>query len=494
MADRYMVLRPGPAVIWDHDWGIFHGDDGYWKKGISKSYTTISTGQYSGNSSIGPINGSSETHTNEVVQDNRTGLMWSKATPQTIGPDADGLLYWDNHVDRINHTAPATEFTPGALLTQANTGYTAQIRYVSTADNAVGLINTTTTQWSTLAADTLSDSTGGGAPYVSTHYPAEQEDIWEYVKLANETSLAGHSDWRVPNALEMGSILNYDPSSDSMGGTAVAPSTSVFSFTTSPSTFNWWWTGSHDGKNASTAAGRNAKIFRPDGSLGYAEKWRKKAALLLVRGPLTSADWPCVLTKTEFDEQSEGVYPDDPFLQVGADKSYETLDVGDQAGETTWENVYGTEMKCDNKIIRDLRTGLEWTYNVARGVSTMDDGLVPFWDTGTVATSADARRHDAITILLQMNENNVGGYSDWRIPNIFEAWTIFSKYSSNTFTNMGLNMWISQHGPSTITEGASAITYRADMKEFINRTAAARIGTNTGYVRGVRGGYTDDDL
>jgi len=72
------------------------GDDGDLELGVSKKYTTLTTGQYSGTTNI-TVN--SETHalSNNCVKDNRTGLMWARYVPtDDIGEDNDGMLYWDD--------------------------------------------------------------------------------------------------------------------------------------------------------------------------------------------------------------------------------------------------------------------------------------------------------------------------------------------------------------------------------------------------------------
>ena len=75
------------------------GDDGDLEKGVAKSYTALTTGQYSGTVNI-TINGKTVALPNECVQDNRTGLMWARYVPQSdIGPDNNGKLFWEDPVN-----------------------------------------------------------------------------------------------------------------------------------------------------------------------------------------------------------------------------------------------------------------------------------------------------------------------------------------------------------------------------------------------------------
>ena len=75
-------------------------DDGQLQKGVARSYTSLTTGQYSGTTNI-TVNAKTIAMENQCVQDNQTGLMWMKYTPDSdVGPDTDGKLYW---VDSTNH-------------------------------------------------------------------------------------------------------------------------------------------------------------------------------------------------------------------------------------------------------------------------------------------------------------------------------------------------------------------------------------------------------
>ena len=111
-------------------------DDGYFQKGIARSYTALTTGQYAGTTNI-TVNAKTIAMENGAVIDNQTGLMWMAYTPDSdIGPGNDGKLYWYK------------------------------------------------------AADT--------------------ENIFAFCTAANAASLAGHSDWRVPNIFELFSLVVED--------------------------------------------------------------------------------------------------------------------------------------------------------------------------------------------------------------------------------------------------------------------------------------------
>jgi len=73
-------------------------DDGYYRKGIVKSYTILTTGQYSGTTNI-TLNGKTDAHSNNCVVDNNTGLMWSRYASASVGAGSDGKLPWTTNVN-----------------------------------------------------------------------------------------------------------------------------------------------------------------------------------------------------------------------------------------------------------------------------------------------------------------------------------------------------------------------------------------------------------
>jgi Protein of unknown function (DUF1566) len=71
-------------------------DDGYFKKGLAKSYAVLTTKRHAGTTSI-TLNGKTENHSNNCVYDRRTKLMWSRYTSDSVGPASDGKLAWTNN-------------------------------------------------------------------------------------------------------------------------------------------------------------------------------------------------------------------------------------------------------------------------------------------------------------------------------------------------------------------------------------------------------------
>lgn len=80
---RSLLLTEGEDYWWEDDYQIGL-DQGYYQYGISRSYTALTEDQYSGTTSIS-VAGNAESHTNNCVKDERTGLMWNKAPSSAVG-------------------------------------------------------------------------------------------------------------------------------------------------------------------------------------------------------------------------------------------------------------------------------------------------------------------------------------------------------------------------------------------------------------------------
>lgn len=84
------LLATGQVTSYGSGTGV---DDGALQKGIVKAYTVLTTGQYAGTTAI-TVNSKTDTHSNNCVFDNNTGLMWSRYASASVGPASDGKLPW----------------------------------------------------------------------------------------------------------------------------------------------------------------------------------------------------------------------------------------------------------------------------------------------------------------------------------------------------------------------------------------------------------------
>ena len=89
------LLATGQTTSYGSGTGV---DDGGYEKGIVKSYTVLTTGQYSGTTNI-TINGKTDVHSNGCAIDNNTGLMWSRTVSASVGPTSNGLIPWTTNAN-----------------------------------------------------------------------------------------------------------------------------------------------------------------------------------------------------------------------------------------------------------------------------------------------------------------------------------------------------------------------------------------------------------
>jgi hypothetical protein len=91
-----LLLKTGQTT------SVITGDDGDLEKGVARSFTTLDTGQYAGTTNI-TMAGKTDIHSNECVQDNVTGLMWSLNQSASVGPDdakgGVGFMPWTTDGD-----------------------------------------------------------------------------------------------------------------------------------------------------------------------------------------------------------------------------------------------------------------------------------------------------------------------------------------------------------------------------------------------------------
>ncbi len=88
LAARGKLLKTGQLTQYGG-----YADDGFYEVGIAKAYTVLTTGQFSGTTAI-VLNGKTDTHSNNCVLDQNTGLMWSRYAAASVGPASDGKLPW----------------------------------------------------------------------------------------------------------------------------------------------------------------------------------------------------------------------------------------------------------------------------------------------------------------------------------------------------------------------------------------------------------------
>ena len=89
---RNRMLKTGQTTVY------VAGDDGTYQAGDAKRYSVLTAGQYAGTTNI-TLNGKTDSHSNNVVRDLNTGLMWSRYALASVGPNSNGTLPWTTNAN-----------------------------------------------------------------------------------------------------------------------------------------------------------------------------------------------------------------------------------------------------------------------------------------------------------------------------------------------------------------------------------------------------------
>ena len=467
MPDQSYVLQVGDTYEWSNDY-LIEAADGFWQMGISRSLTALTTGDQSGTTAI-VLNGKTDTKSNNLVLDNRTGLIWIKAPAASVGPASNGKLYWDDHIDRLEFSNNVgSSFTAGKVVTQAVSGATGLIRYVNNTGGHMALESVENGPFDT--TNTITAPGGEGAADVDSFEFGNGEDIFSYCIAANLARLGGYTDWRVPNIFELATIMLFNVTNGN-----ARPDASYFTF---PGTNDLVWTSTHD----ATERGLHAIAPRFDNggcsAGGSSEKGFDTGYVYLVRGPDLSGLRYCLPLTTRFTEMGINFF-DDGFYRLGVQRSYTVMEQGSQAGTTTFALYNGDSHTIENKCILDDNTGMMWLFATS-------DHQYPYYD-------PTGKRGDALEYLRVANAYALGGFSDWRIPNLLEAVSVYDAATERIAEEVGNNKsyawWTCTPNPAT----PANIFYCQAGRPWCY-TPASRTSGGPYYVRLVRGGVTDADL
>ena len=213
-------------------------DDGFYKKGITKAYTLLTTGQFSGTSNIYLL------HYTSAAGD----ISFVQGAPDTILSIVTGLdfttMFVAGDVIRISNATDAGNnavwtiaaggvaahvlilTTNNALTTRLLDGNTINFEKREQHSNHCVIDNNTGLMWNGYASGKMGIASDGKMPWTGYLY-----DIFQYAAAANLTNLGGYSDWRIPNLFELTSLQCSGP------GICSPDSAAFLSFSTS----DWIW-------------------------------------------------------------------------------------------------------------------------------------------------------------------------------------------------------------------------------------------------------------
>jgi len=196
-------------------------------------------------------------HSNNVVQDTKTGIMWSRntSTGEAVGPASIGTLYWINTTVGTGictlHNAANTVSCIAASNIFRIIGGAGEINrfHVGDAIDCIGFANAVNNHpgyyvesvtVNGLDLDIVVDPSNqvliaegavGDAIYLVCR------SIWSYTAGARNAGLSGYTDWRPPNLTELNSIRDWEVPNALPDAVAFPgwPANLVWTSTTSPS-------------------------------------------------------------------------------------------------------------------------------------------------------------------------------------------------------------------------------------------------------------------
>jgi hypothetical protein len=301
-----------------------------------------------------------------------------------------------------------------------------------------------------------------------------QETVWDWLDDVNAeggTGFAGYNDWRIPNAKEVQTLVNFESASPRTSApfntNCVAGATVL---TGSCTVATNYWSSTTWARSTSMAWAVNFY----DGSLSPQDK----AAAPRVRAVRGGASGPGALpatgqTTAYAANKNDGIpgavsVPDDGTVRAGAPLSFT-------------DNGNGT--------ITDNNTGLVWEKKGDNGGLHDKDNI--YWWSGNGANET------VWDWLEDVNQEGLGGAQDWRIPNARELlsiadfqsqWAVPAAFNTNcvagvTFLN-GSCSFQSAYWTSTTQAGSPTLAWYVDNYGSLN----VSFKSGTSRARAVRGG------
>lgn len=188
-------------------------DDGYYQKGIAKSYTVLTTGTFADTVNI-DLTHLVSTHI-AFVKGTPNDSITSDTTDFTTLFVAGDVLVFSGSSSSGNNTnrtiaaggvaAGTITLTSDNLQTSVVEGDSITIKKREAHSNACVLDNNTGLMWSQTVSGKMGPASDGRMPWTGQTY-----DIFAYCAAANTALLGGYGDWRVANRGELESLSVHE--------------------------------------------------------------------------------------------------------------------------------------------------------------------------------------------------------------------------------------------------------------------------------------------
>ena len=230
------LLKTGQTTQYDNE-----PDDGYYEKGVAKSYTVNTTGDQSGTTNvdlahyISVAGAISFNNTTKKITDSGSGLAIFKTndvilTSSANNPGPFTVTTGNVAGEIVCSGATFVDETPEGAITLYKRE---TISNNTVLDNNTGLI------WLRYPSVKVGLNSNGRMPWTGQIY-----DIFAWCAACNSANVGGYNDWRIPNYFELLSLISI--SSIALDSTA---------FPVSP---NYLWTSTTSRANNSKAIYRDA--------------------------------------------------------------------------------------------------------------------------------------------------------------------------------------------------------------------------------------------
>jgi len=197
-------------------------DDGYYERGLAKSYTINTTGSQSGTSNVDLTHLISDTGAFTAADKTYTDAgkcgVFKAAGGETV--IITGSASNNGTFTTASATANTVVFVQ-AIVNEADAPMTTFQKRDAISNNTV-LDNNTGLTWQRYTTSKFGAAGTGVMPWTGVDY-----DIFAYCAAANAAALGGQTDWRVPNFTELYTIFKWEqpyPYPDTTAFPSFAPS------------------------------------------------------------------------------------------------------------------------------------------------------------------------------------------------------------------------------------------------------------------------------